>query len=284
MVARFLIDRRMLQYTKWAPPSAATLSAVATAATPSEPDAGHVAGRAHVDAIERVVAEAEVELGFGHRVQGPGPTERATAAPSTSAMAVAPPLPPPPAAASGRCLGFLLVEFLGFYGYVFDPKRHALIGGVGMGVLPPAGCGYVLRDLLAPLLSASNGYAAFAPGDPFSMQPLVCVDPVDQSNNMAKACYRVGLVQRLFAEAATAALATAERLAAATKPATKPGATTMRAAEASLPRRRPASSKVMPAHSRSLAPPPQSSSISPSRTFTGLPVKSRRHSTGPHAA
>ena len=105
-----------------------------------------------------------------------------------------------------------------------------------MGVLPPAGCGYVLRDLLAPLLSASNGYAAFAPGDPFSMQPLVCVDPVDQSNNMAKACYRVGLVQRLFAEAATAALATAERLAAATKPATKPGATTLRAAEASLPR------------------------------------------------
>ena len=43
--------------------------------------------------------------------------------------------PPPPS------IGLLLMEVLGFYGHVFEPKVHALVGCSFMGP-PPPGCGF----------------------------------------------------------------------------------------------------------------------------------------------
>jgi hypothetical protein len=103
-------------------------------------------------------------------------------------------------------LGTLLLEVLGFYGHIFDPKRHAILGGVGMGAIPPAGCGFALRRDIPCLIGLCQ---AMTPFDPFAMQPLLCIDPVDLSNNAARACYRIAAVQKLFAQTAASAVTAA---------------------------------------------------------------------------
>jgi len=205
MVARFLIDRQLLQYTRWAPKMAPKGGRAR-----SEP--GAIArAQAEAAAVERVVAEAEANLGL----QTPS-SEVAAADGAADAADAADAAATEPAAAEPS-LGLLLVEVLGFYGHVFDPKQHALLGGTGMGVIPPAGCGFAERERLAPLLCMASAYGMQYPlhADPFAMQPLVCVDPVDPTNNMAKSCYRIAAVQRLFAASANTAVAAAEKAASA---------------------------------------------------------------------
>ena len=128
-------------------------------------------------------------------------------------------VPPPPPS-----IGALLIELLAFYGHVFDPKRHAVVGGLGPMGAPPPGCGFAERSALAPLLTSCTGRppAAFDGADgsngrdatPFEIHPLVCVDPVDATNNSAKSCYRIGLLQKLLANTAAAAVAAADEAAA----------------------------------------------------------------------
>jgi len=111
-------------------------------------------------------------------------------------------------------LGQLFVEVLAFYGQIFEPSSHALVGLTGAGVPPPPGYGFATRHELAPMLSMlNNGFGGFGVSpqpDPFAMEPLVVLDPVDPSNNVGKSCYRVAAVQRLCADTARATLALAE--------------------------------------------------------------------------
>ena len=127
-------------------------------------------------------------------------------------------------------LGTLLVDFLAFYGAVFDPKEHAILGSYGLALgAPPPGCGFTTRAQVG--LLAAGGAARLPNGapapperasDPFAMDPLVSVDPVDVHNNTAKSCYRVGQIQKLFARAATAAVAAAEAEAMAVRRGEQP--------------------------------------------------------------
>ena len=114
-------------------------------------------------------------------------------------------------------LGQLFVEVLAFYGQIFEPSSHALVGLTGAGVPPPPGYGFATRHELAPMLSMlNNGFGGFGVSpqpDPFAMEPLVVLDPVDPSNNVGKSCYRVAAVQRLCADTARATLALAEEIA-----------------------------------------------------------------------
>jgi hypothetical protein len=114
-------------------------------------------------------------------------------------------------------LGQLFVEVLAFYGQIFEPSSHALVGLTGAGVPPPPGYGFATRHELAPMLSMlNNGFGGFGVSpqpDPFAMEPLVVLDPVDPSNNVGKSCYRVAAVQRLCADTARATLALAEESA-----------------------------------------------------------------------
>jgi len=106
-----------------------------------------------------------------------------------------------------RSLGGLLLECMHFIGTVFDPQRHAVWSGrrptrqhgplIGTSTLE---YGFVCRDSSAEL-------------DAFALQPLVCADPVLQGNNVGKTCYRIGQIQRLFREAAAAALEASESAA-----------------------------------------------------------------------
>jgi len=210
MVARFLIDRPLLQYKRWGLERAK-----------SAPDAIATV-RASATEIERVVSAAEVTLDLKPSVLAAAATTADGTADAAAAAAGAPEgvesASPPPEARddASPSLGTLLVEVLGFYGHVFDPSQHALLGGTGMGVIPPAGCGFAERDNLTPLLCMANAFGGYQmpAQDPFALQPLVCVDPVDSTNNMSKACYRIAAVQKLFAEAAAAAVGASEAKAA----------------------------------------------------------------------
>merc|ERR1719316_1899136 len=121
-------------------------------------------------------------------------------------------------------LGTLLLELLAFYGEVFEPKLHAVLGSYGVlggGAAPPPGCGLVERTSLGPLLTMerhalmqSQALRPLKPptpaqlrkrDDPFPMEPLVCCAPVDLANNSAKSCYRIGPLQKLLVAAARAA-------------------------------------------------------------------------------
>ena len=124
------------------------------------------------------------------------------------------------------------MELLSFYGHVFDPKEHAVLGGYGLMLgAPPPGCGFVPRGTLGPLVSWAAPLPKLwkagrtpAPGaeEPFDMDPLVCVDPVDLRNNTAKSCYRIGQVQKLMAAAASRALEAAEEEALAVRRGEEP--------------------------------------------------------------
>jgi len=126
-------------------------------------------------------------------------------------------------------LGALLVEFLAFYGTVFDPKAHAVLGSYGLALgAPPPGCGFVARAQVG-MLSAGGARlpkGAHAPHelghDVFAMDPVVSVDPVDLHNNPAKSCYRIGQIQKLFARAAVAAVAAADAEAMAVRRGDEP--------------------------------------------------------------
>lgn len=117
-------------------------------------------------------------------------------------------------------LGTLLLELLTFYGEVYEPSTHAVLGSYGMYGAPPPGCGFVERKSLGPLLASHEPMhgqhyhqglnSKRRPPTPFQMEPLVCVDPVDVHNNSAKSCYRVGQLRTLFCAAAKAVSHAAE--------------------------------------------------------------------------
>ena len=252
MVARFLIDRPMLRYTRWggvrrsqsvdrlltaadladlgrvvagaeaelvgsfepstveptsagciatdaalsADAAAATDAAVATDATGSGMAGSAVASSAVAGRAHTVAAAATDAAAAATAATGSGEAGRA--------YTVAGGLDCAPQVDAKPSLGTLLLEVLGFYGHIFDPKRHAILGGVGMGAIPPAGCGFALRRDIPSLIGLSP-----SPFDPFAMQPLLCIDPVDLSNNAARACYRIAAVQKLFAQTAASAVTAA---------------------------------------------------------------------------
>ena len=176
--------------------AAATDAAVATDATGSgmagsAVASSSVAGRAHTVAAAATDAAAAATAATGSGEAG-------------RAYTVAGGLDCAPQVDAKPSLGTLLLEVLGFYGHIFDPKRHAILGGVGMGAIPPAGCGFALRRDIPSLIGLSP-----SPFDPFAMQPLLCIDPVDLSNNAARACYRIAAVQKLFAQTAASAVTAA---------------------------------------------------------------------------
>jgi hypothetical protein len=67
--------------------------------------------------------------------------------------------------------------------------------------------------MLSMLNNGFGGFGVSPQPDPFAMEPLVVLDPVDPSNNVGKSCYRVAAVQRLCADTARATLALAEESA-----------------------------------------------------------------------
>ena len=195
MVARFLIDRPMLRYTRWG--GAVVGGAVVGAVEPTSFSAGCVAP----DAALAALAAAATGSGEASRA---GSTHAVVGGLDCASQEDAKP-----------SLGTLLLEVLGFYGQIFDPKRHAILGGVGMGAIPPAGCGFALRRDIPCHIGLCHSPFAMQPrqpihtDNPFDMQPLLCIDPVDSSNNAARACYRIAAVQKLFAQTAASAVTAA---------------------------------------------------------------------------
>mmetsp|Transcript_7493 Transcript_7493/g.22276 ORF Transcript_7493/g.22276 Transcript_7493/m.22276 type:complete len:144 (-) Transcript_7493:346-777(-) len=49
--------------------------------------------------------------------------------------------------------------------------------------------------------------------DGYGLHPLLCVDPVQPANNVGKTCYRISCIQKLFRNAAAAALDASEEAA-----------------------------------------------------------------------
>ena len=176
--------------------AAATDAAVATDATGSGMAGSAVASSAVAGRAHTVAAAATDAAAAATAATGSGEAGRA--------YTVAGGLDCAPQVDAKPSLGTLLLEVLGFYGHIFDPKRHAILGGVGMGAIPPAGCGFALRRDIPSLIGLSP-----SPFDPFAMQPLLCIDPVDLSNNAARACYRIAAVQKLFAQTAASAVTAA---------------------------------------------------------------------------
>jgi len=227
MVARFLIDRPMLRYTRWG----------GVRRTQSVDRLVAAADLEHISSTSRAAAEADLVSSFEPLTVEPASASAgciatdaalsAVAAAATDAAVAAAAAAAAAATGSGEAgrahavvggldcashvdakpsLGTLLLEVLGFYGHIFDPKRHAILGGVGMGAIPPAGCGFALRRDIPCLIGLCQ---AMTPFDPFAMQPLLCIDPVDLSNNAARACYRIAAVQKLFAQTAASAVTAA---------------------------------------------------------------------------
>lgn len=107
-----------------------------------------------------------------------------------------------PAESAGRylptpSLATLLLECLHFYGYCFDPQRHAIapyLNGTGHW-----GSGFVARQ------AGGRGTSR----DDYAHHPLLIADPVLVDNNIGQNCYRIGQIQTLFRDAASAAKAAA---------------------------------------------------------------------------
>ena len=202
MVARFLIDRPLLRYRRWD----TTAQVPAHTAPPIEP-----------------TATANATAGAPDDGLGPVPS-----AASAELLANVLAFFDPPAS-----LGVLLVEVLAFYGHIFDPRVHALLGSTLLGVPPLAGHGFADRSQLSAILSpplqggpesraahASGAPGSGAPGSgvpdaatAFAMHPLVVVDPVNVANNAGRACYRIAGVRHLFATASREVASTAESFA-----------------------------------------------------------------------
>ena len=239
MVSRFLLDRHALRYQRPEPP-------LAPAAAPPTPPGGQQDGALVAIAVPIVLTPLAPLAPFQPASDGlitapcsASTASSAAAAPRSDDTSAAAPAASPPAIAMAvpvvprleddayvpvgeptailptaimPSLGSLLVELLSFYGTVFDPAVHAILGSYGqMCGAPPPGRGIVARSQLRPLLDWDTPHAAAsAAEDIFAMDALVIVDPVDLRNNTSKACYRVGQIQRLFASAAKAAITAAE--------------------------------------------------------------------------
>ena len=221
MIARFLLDRRAMRYAR--PPPASL-----PPPTPSETAAA--AARRAAAAARQAAEEARQPVEAPPAASPGSSAERAGLIAASVPLRAAASAAAASAAAESPSIGQLLHELLSFYGTVFEPARHAVLGGVGGMRVPPPGCGFVLRAALAPLLEGSSpqitrhkarGGASGAPAgaadvtdpapaEPFGMDPLVCIDPACVDNNTGKSCYRVGQVRRLMASAAQVAAAAAE--------------------------------------------------------------------------
>ena len=206
MVSRFLLDRHGLAYTRPAPPAEEAPPVVAPPTADDAPKASAAAPSAEPEAAAPSV---------------PPEAAAAPSAPWLPAGLYMQPLSP--------SLGALLFELLSFYGEVFDPQRHAVLGSYGAFGAPPPGFGFVERQNVGPLVSYTKSVAAGqAPRahmravDPFHHEPLVCVDPVDLVNNTGKSCYRVGQLQKLFMAAARAAAKATEAEAEAMRRGEQP--------------------------------------------------------------
>jgi hypothetical protein len=267
MVSRFLLDRHGMQYSRPEPPStpviepaavtmAVPLVGVPLPAPPSDssqaapPAKDAPAPSASSQAGATIPSPAEGGESKPAEEGAPaaaGPTTVAAAAPAPpSVVTMAVPVVPvgagafvpigavpgggPMMAQQLPSLGSMLVELLSFYGHVFNPKEHAILGSYGMMLgAPPPGCGFVARAHLGPLMrwAAPQQWGgphtqAHQASTLFSMDPLVSIDPVDLRNNTAKSCYRVGQLQKLFADAAKAALEAAEAEALAVRRGEEP--------------------------------------------------------------
>eukprot|EP00908_Phaeocystis_cordata_P013569 Transcript_24636.p1 GENE.Transcript_24636~~Transcript_24636.p1 ORF type:complete len:413 (+),score=200.28 Transcript_24636:2120-3358(+) len=108
-----------------------------------------------------------------------------------------PSMPPAAPVEPPHSLASLLLACLHFFGQVFDAKQHAVCAGHG-----------------GPEDSAVGGFVMREPLKAFEMQPLVVYDPVCPTNNVAKGCYRIGQIQRVFSHAAAAAIDAANEAAA----------------------------------------------------------------------
>lgn len=219
MVARFLLDRHALGYSR--PPQTPDEPAPTAPPMPPMPPAADAAAPA-----DHTHTHATPTLTEGEAPREAPPTpapipQLPPGAPVAGGMYVPVGLSGP----SGPSLGALLLELLTFYADVFEPSRHAILGSYGLFGAPPPGCGFVERVSLGPLVNAHvpppphrrHKPLKLKREDPFPMEPLVCVDPTDLANNTAKACYRVGQLQKLFRAAAKAVAATADAHAAAIK-------------------------------------------------------------------
>ena len=130
---------------------------------------------------------------------------------------------------------------LHFFGEVFDGKKHAVCAGYGctedsaLGgfvtrehrALEAAGMPNVAVRTLLVLPHVRLGFAwlrregwapnALRPRRPrllllvqaFELHPILVCDPVCPTNNVAKGCYRIAQIQRVFQQAAGAAIAAA---------------------------------------------------------------------------
>ena len=114
-------------------------------------------------------------------------------------------------------IGGLLFELLAFYGHVFNPQSHVVLGGCGTpmmpGAVPPPGRGLVPRGTLRPLMERCmprHGGGGGEEEEPYTLDPLVCIDPCDVGNNTGKGCYRISQIQECLASAAKAVVEAAE--------------------------------------------------------------------------
>lgn len=103
-------------------------------------------------------------------------------------------LPPSGSREPPTTLATLLLACLHFFGEVFDGKKHAVCAGYGCTEDAALG-GFVTREHRA--LEA------------FELHPILVCDPVCPTNNVAKGCYRIAQIQRVFQQAASAAIAAA---------------------------------------------------------------------------
>lgn len=103
-------------------------------------------------------------------------------------------LPPSGSREPTTTLATLLLACLHFFGEVFDGKKHAVCAGYGCTEDSALG-GFVTREHRA--LEA------------FELHPILVCDPVCPTNNVAKGCYRIAQIQRVFQQAAGAAIAAA---------------------------------------------------------------------------
>ena len=117
-----------------------------------------------------------------------------------------PPLPPG-APEPAPTLATLLLSCLHFFGEVFDAKAHAVCAGYG-GVDDLALGGFTLR--------------AHRALEAFELHPLLVCDPVSPTNNVAKGCYRIAQIQKVFRQAAAAAIGAVNAAASASAAASTP--------------------------------------------------------------
>jgi predicted nucleotidyltransferase len=129
------------------------------------------------------------------------PMVRAERLVDAAAKGIAPPTAPPSSpAGSPIALATLLLEFLHFYGCLFDPATHALAWDRG------------INDEPVVVIGRRHHNGALAVHE---HAPLLIFDALDATNNVGKCCYRFSLIQKVFRCAAVAGRASATAAAEA---------------------------------------------------------------------